>query len=191
MKMKKKLFVMALVTVMTLSLSACGDKSTPSTSTPAESSVLAETSTPEEKTSSEEKAGWSEVEGILTYTDTNSPFQEGGLKLQKDSNAKTIKFILTDANGNETPEYYLFDLSNSTVERYRFVSQMGVGFYYTYDLKENTIVKVENDEREDTTEKTKSSGRLESAIEETKEKIELLKNYFSEKFGHDLEKEFE
>lgn len=189
--MKKKLLVMALVAVVTLTMSACGNqKKAPDASTPVESSMPTTTSTQAE-TPSGDKAEWTEAEGGMTYMDTASPFGEGGLKLQKDPNAKTIKFILTDAKGNETPEYYLFDLSNSTVERYRFVSQMGVGFYYTYDLTQDTIVKVQNDEKEDTTEKTKSSGRLEGAVEETKEKIELLKNYFSRKFGHEIEKEFE
>ena len=56
------------------------------------------------------KAEFTDENGILTYLDTeNSPFEDSGLKITADKSAKTVKFVKTDLEGNETMEYYLFD----------------------------------------------------------------------------------
>ncbi|MDO5061795.1 MAG: hypothetical protein Q4D77_01345 [Peptostreptococcaceae bacterium] len=183
--MMKKLVSMGLVLVMAVSFSACGQKEA-TQEAPQENKTEA---TEPQKTEAMEP--WMEQDGKMIHRAETSPFGEAGLKIEKDDAAKKIRFVLTDAEGNDTTEYYLFDLAAGTMERYRYVSQMGQGFYYTYDLKEKTIVKIENDDHEDTTEKTKEAGRMDAAVEDTNMNLEILQTYFMETFGKEIEKAFE
>lgn len=122
--------------------------------------------------------------GVLTYLDTaNAPFEGAGLKITVDKAAKTVNFVKTDLDGNETVEYYNFDLNNNTVEEYYYVSMMGTGFYYTFDLGANEIVKVEDSEHNDSTQSTKDNGRYDSANDRMKGDVEALQNYFTENYG--------
>ena len=126
--------------------------------------------------------------GVLTYLDTaNAPFEGAGLKITVDKAAKTVNFVKTDLDGNETVEYYNFDLNNNTVEEYYYVSMMGTGFYYTFDLGANEIVKVEDSERNDSTQSTKDNGRYDSANDRMKGDVEALRNYFTENYGVSIE----
>ena len=126
--------------------------------------------------------------GVLTYLDTaNAPFEGAGLKITVDKAAKTVNFVKTDLDGNETVEYYNFDLNNNTVEEYYYVSMMGTGFYYTFDLGANEIVKVEDSEHNDSTQSTKDNGRYDSANDRMKGDVEALQNYFTENYGVSIE----
>lgn len=126
--------------------------------------------------------------GVLTYLDTaNAPFEGAGLKITVDKAAKTVNFVKTDLDGNETVEYYNFDLNNNTVEEYYYVSMMGTGFYYTFDLGANEIVKVEDSEHNDSTQSTKDSGRYDGANDRMKGDVEALQNYFTENYGVSIE----
>ena len=124
---------------------------------------------------------------MLTYLDTeNSPFEGAGLKITADPSAKTVKFVKTDLDGNETVEYYTFDFNTNTVEEYYFVSMMGTGFYYTFDLEKGEISKIEDSDRNDSTQSSKDSGRYDGANERTKSDVEALQKYFSEQFGKEI-----
>lgn len=126
--------------------------------------------------------------GVLTYLDTaNAPFDGAGLKITVDKAAKTVNFIKTDLEGVETVEYYTFDFNSNTVEEYYYVSMMGTGFYYTFDLAANEIVKVEDSDRNDTTQSTKDNGRYDSANDRMKGDVEALQNYFTENYGVSIE----
>lgn len=145
----------------------------------------------EAETEAESAAGtdvFTDENGVLTYLDTaNAPFEGAGLKITVDKAAKTVNFVKTDLDGNETVEYYNFDLNNNTVEEYYYVSMMGTGFYYTFDLGANEIVKVEDSEHNDSTQSTKDNGRYDSANDRMKGDVEALQNYFTENYGVSIE----
>lgn len=203
-KMKKKILaIVALAAVM--SMTACSSNQS-STTTDTETAtqteaVQAEDTQAEEtaetdaeteaETEAESAAGtdvFTDENGVLTYLDTaNAPFEGAGLKITVDKAAKTVNFVKTDLDGNETVEYYNFDLNNNTVEEYYYVSMMGTGFYYTFDLGANEIVKVEDSEHNDSTQSTKDNGRYDSANDRMKGDVEALRNYFTENYGVSIE----
>ena len=125
-------------------------------------------------------------DGTLTYLEVENSPLDGGLLITVDKNAGTVNMQITDKSGNETTEYYKFSPSESTCERYRYVSMMGTGFYYGYDYEACEIKTVLNNDKEDVTESTKESGRLESAQSETKENVDGLISYFETAFGTTL-----
>lgn len=120
-------------------------------------------------------SAFSEENGILTYIDTkHSPFEGAGLKITADKSAKTVNFVKTDLKGNETVEYYTFDFNSNTVEQYYYVSMMGTGFYYTYDLNASEIIKIEDTDRNDSTQSSKDNGRYDGANERLKADVSYL-----------------
>lgn len=176
----KKILIAAMAFIMVVAATACSNGNA-ATTTAADATTTAaeaaESQTPE----------FAEEDGVLTYLDTeNSPFEGAGLKITADPSAKTVKFVKTDLEGNETVEYYTFDFNTNTVEEYYFVSMMGTGFYYTFDLEKGEISKIEDSDRNDSTQSTKDSGRYDSANERTKGDIEALQKYFSEQFGKEI-----
>ena len=126
-----------------------------------------------------------EVDGLLVYIDTeNSPFEDSGLKISiKKGDAGFVEFLVTDKEGKETVNYYKFDFGENEVEKYNYVSPMGMGFYFYYDLENNEMCRVEDDDHNDTTEGTKESGRWDSSAEKLNEEVEALENYFKEQYG--------
>ncbi len=66
---------------------------------------------------------------------------------------------------------------------------MGTGHYYFYDLENNELLRVEDNEHNDSTQSTKDSGRWDGAVEKIEEEIENLENYFKESNGMTI-KEF-
>lgn len=201
--MKKKILAIAVLAAV-MSMTACSSNQS-STTTDTETAtqteaVQAEDTQAEEteaaaetdaETEAESVAGtdvFTDENGVLTYLDTaNAPFEGAGLKITVDKAAKTVNFVKTDLDGNETVEYYNFDLNNNTVEEYYFVSMMGTGFYYTFDLAANEIVKVEDSDRNDSTQSTKDNGRYDSANDRMKGDVEALQNYFTENYGVSIE----
>lgn len=196
--MKKKILAIAVLAAV-MSMTACSSNQG-STTTDSETTTQAEVQA--EETQAEETEAAAETEaasaagtdvftdenGVLTYLDTaNAPFEGAGLKITVDKAAKTVNFVKTDLDGNETVEYYNFDLNNNTVEEYYYVSMMGTGFYYTFDLAANEIVKVEDSEHNDSTQSTKDSGRYDSANDRMKGDVEALRNYFTENYGVSVE----
>ena len=176
----KKILIAAMAFIMAVAATACSNGNA-ATTTVADATTTAaeaaESKTPE----------FTEEDGVLTYLDTkNSPFEGAGLKITADPSAKTVKFVKTDLEGNETVEYYTFDFNTNTVEEYYFVSMMGTGFYYTFDLEKGEISKIEDSDRNDSTQSTKDSGRYDSANERTKGDVEALQKYFSEQFGKEI-----
>ena len=211
-KMKKKILAIAVLAAV-MSMTACSSNqsgtttdSETTTQTEAvqaddaqaedtqaeETEEAAETDAETEAESEAASAAGTDVftdeNGVLTYLDTaNAPFEGAGLKITVDKAAKTVNFVKTDLDGNETVEYYNFDLNNNTVEEYYYVSMMGTGFYYTFDLGANEIVKVEDSEHNDSTQSTKDNGRYDSANDRMKGDVEALQNYFTENYGVSIE----
>lgn len=196
--MKKKILAIAVLAAV-MSMTACSSNqgsTTTDSETTAQAEVQAEETQAEEteaaaETEAASAAGtdvFTDENGVLTYLDTaNAPFEGAGLKITVDKAAKTVNFVKTDLDGNETVEYYNFDLNNNTVEEYYYVSMMGTGFYYTFDLAANEIVKVEDSEHNDSTQSTKDSGRYDGANDRMKGDVEALRNYFTENYGVSVE----
>lgn len=175
--MKKIIFTIAVIAAL-ISMAACS--AAPKGNTGENQSI------PNESVSENTggKAEFTDENGVLTYLDTeNSPFEGAGLKITADKSSKTVKFVKTDLEGNETMEYYLFDYSTNTVEQYYYVSMMGTGFYYTYDLAADEIVKIEDSDHNDSTQSSKDSGRYDGANERMKSDVATIEEYFSEQFG--------
>lgn len=204
--MKKKILAIAVLAAV-MSMTACSSNqgsTTTDSETTTQAEVQAEETQAEEteaaaetdaeteaETEAESAAGtdvFTDENGVLTYLDTaNAPFEGAGLKITVDKAAKTVNFVKTDLDGNETVEYYNFDLNNNTVEEYYYVSMMGTGFYYTFDLAANEIVKVEDSDRNDSTQSTKDNGRYDSANDRMRGDVEALQNYFTENYGVSIE----
>lgn len=129
--------------------------------------------------------GFQIVDGVAVCTDTaNCPFDGCGLKIEiSHENGGSAKFTKTQLDGTETVDYYIFDYSDNTMEKYYYVSAMGSAYYYTYDLSAGELVKVENGEHVDSTESMKSSGRWDSAAEKTKNEVKSLEDYFLAQYG--------
>lgn len=192
-KMKKKILVLAVLAAV-MSMTACSSNqgsTTTDSETTTQAEVQAEETEAAAETEAESAAGtdvFTDENGVLTYLDTaNAPFEGAGLKITVDKAAKTVNFVKTDLDGNETVEYYNFDLNSNTVEEYYYVSMMGTGFYYTFDLAANEIVKVEDSEHNDSTQSTKDSGRYDGANDRMKGDVEALRNYFTENYGVSIE----
>lgn len=196
--MKKKILAIAVLAAV-MSMTACSSNQG-STTTDSETTTQAEVQAEETQAEDTEAAAETEAtsaagtdvftdeNGVLTYLDTaNAPFEGAGLKITVDKAAKTVNFVKTDLEGVETVEYYTFDFNSNTVEEYYFVSMMGTGFYYTFDLAANEIVKVEDSDRSDTTQSTKDNGRYDSANDRMKGDVEALQNYFTENYGISIE----
>lgn len=196
--MKKKILAIAVLAAV-MSMTACSSNQS-STTTDSETTTQAESVQAEDTQAEETEAAETEAEsaastdvftdenGVLTYLDTaNAPFDGAGLKITVDKAAKTVNFVKTDLEGVETVEYYTFDFNSNTVEEYYYVSMMGTGFYYTFDLAANEIVKVEDSDRNDTTQSTKDNGRYDSANDRMKGDVEALQNYFTENYGVSIE----
>jgi hypothetical protein len=157
----KKILATTLVLLAAVMLLACGAKAEPA----------------------QETAALAEEDGLLTCLDVaNSPF-EGGIRTVVDPAAGTVTFTKTDENGNDTVEYFTFVPAENTVEKYYYVSMMGTGFYYYYDLDAGEMVRLENDEHEDSTESAKENNRFDSANETMQSEVSALENYFSTQFG--------
>ena len=201
--MKKKILAIAVLAAV-MSMTACssnqGSTTTDSETTTQTEAVQADDAQAEEteaaagtdaETEAESAAGtdvFTDENGVLTYLDTaNAPFEGAGLKITVDKAAKTVNFVKTDLEGVETVEYYTFDFNSNTVEEYYYVSMMGTGFYYTFDLAANEIVKVEDSDRNDSTQSTKDNGRYDSANDRMKGDVEALRNYFTENYGVSIE----
>lgn len=193
--MKKKILAIAVLAAV-MSMTACSSNQG-STTTDSEETTQAEVQAEETEAAAETDAEtvsaagtdvFTDENGVLTYLDTaNAPFEGAGLKITVDKAAKTVNFVKTDLDGNETVEYYNFDLNSNTVEEYYYVSMMGTGFYYTFDLAANEIVKVEDSEHNDSTQSTKDNGRYDSANDRMKDDVEALQNYFTENYGVSIE----
>lgn len=187
--MKKKILAIAVLAAV-MSMTACSSNQG-STTTDSETTTQAEDTEAAAETEAASAAGtdvFTDENGVLTYLDTaNAPFEGAGLKITVDKAAKTVNFVKTDLDGNETVEYYNFDLNSNTVEEYYYVSMMGTGFYYTFDLAANEIVKIEDYEHNDSTQSTKDSGRYDGANDRMKGDVEALRNYFTENYGVSVE----
>lgn len=204
--MKKKILAIAVLAAV-MSMTACSSdqsNTTTDSETTTQAEVQAEDTQAEDteaaaepdaeteaETEAESAAGtdvFKDENGVLTYLDTaNAPFEGAGLKITVDKAAKTVNFVKTDLEGVETVEYYTFDFNSNTVEEYYFVSMMGTGFYYTFDLAANEIVKVEDSDRNDSTQSTKDNGRYDSANDRMRGDVEALQNYFTENYGVSIE----
>ncbi|MCD4669667.1 MAG: hypothetical protein K8S14_04415 [Actinomycetia bacterium] len=122
-------------------------------------------------------------DGTMTCLDTENSPLEGGLSITVDKNEAFVNFQITDKDGNETAEYYKFTPSDSTCHRYRYVSAMEKGYNYFFNYTDSKILKIEDIENNDITEKTKEAGRFDGAESETKEHVNSLMSYFSDSFS--------
>lgn len=170
--MKKSLVILCALLVSASVLSGCGDSGN--------SNQSSETGAVSGENSA---ATFTLSDGKAVYTDTeNSPF-EGGLKIEIENAAKTAKFTVTQTDGTETVDYYLFDYNTNTMEKYYYVSAMGSAYYYTYDLNAKELLKVEDGDHADKTESMKSSGRWDGAVETITGNVTDLETYFSAQYG--------
>lgn len=130
-------------------------------------------------------------EELVYISEGNAPLDNIAMKTVIAEEDKSIVFSPADEDGNTGEDYFKFDLENNIFEKYKFVSPMGTGFYYYYNLENNELVKMENMDHEDTTESTKEAGRWESAVEGVESDIEELETYFEEVFGVSIYEVFE
>ena len=181
--MKKRIAIAMVSLLIVASMAGCSSKTDSSEVTTVGTSEESKAAVTEsEKDASAE--GFKEENGVLTCLDVkNSPFDQSGLRITVDKTAKTVKLIITDLEGNDTVEYFVFDFNANIVEKYSYSSGMGTGYYYTYDLTEGEVVKIESDEREDKTESTKTNGRFDGANEKMKGEVASLESYFSKQYG--------
>lgn len=171
--MKKMIMCFLVLTLSLGILGGCGNKTT---QTGDSSEQKAAADKPQEVKFVEEN-------GILTCTDVyNSPFEDSGLKtLIKKGEGSYVKFIKTDLEGSETDEYYNFDYANNIAEKY-YISSRG-GFYLYYDLENSTLLKVEDKNHNDMTQKIKDSGKLDQFTNSISGDVEVLEKYFEELYG--------
>ena len=162
----KKLIAFALAAVMVLSLVACGGKD----------------SVDDSKTDA--KIQLEDNNGILEAVDVaTSPLEDCGVHVQVDKAQGTVTFIKTDDAGQDTTEYYKFSPAKNEVEQYYYVSMMGTGFYYYFDLEANEMVRMEDMDHKDSTESAKENGRFDPAAEGLKADVTALQTYFESTFG--------
>ncbi len=179
--MKKSAFI-ALAALLILTFAGCQNTAS-TTPTPASKPSAAPTpaASPSAKPAGLE---FKEENGVLTCLDLkNSPFEKSGLRITLDKAKKTVNFVKTDTEGKNTVEYWLFNYSNNTVTKYSYVSAMGTGYYYYFDLVKNEITKLEDKDHADKTESSKQSGRLASANDALKEEVSKISAYFKQQFG--------
>lgn len=125
-----------------------------------------------------------EKDGILEALDLQtSPFKQGGLRTQVDAANGTVTFTKTDDKGSDTKEYYKFTPAENQVEEFYYVSMMGTGFYYFFDLEAGEMVRMENMDHEDSTQSAKDNNRFDSAAAAMKEDVAALQTYFEANFG--------
>lgn len=125
-------------------------------------------------------------DGTSTALDTENSPLDGGLLITLDKNEGTVNMQITNASGAETVEYLKFYPAEETCERYKYVSMMGTGFYYTYDYGAGELTKIMNMDGDDSTQSSKDSGRFEGAQSETQEYVDKLIAYFNETYGMTL-----
>ncbi len=124
-------------------------------------------------------------DGLTIYTDTkSSPFENSGLRITvKKGGEGYAKFVKTDLEGRETADYYTFDYFKNVLEKYYYVPAMGSAYYYYYDLEKKEILKVEDQDHMDITQKMKDSGRLDSAREKIEGELEALEGYYKGQYN--------
>ena len=189
----KKFLAMLLALTFLVSLPACGnsdDKQEEAQQTPQMNTdeISDAENTPSAGEETPAGLALTEEDGLLTCLDVEtSPFGEGGLRTVVDATAGSVTFTKTDVNGNDTLEYFKFVPAENSVEKYYYVSAMGTGFYYYYDLSAGEMVRLESDTHEDKTESYKSMGRFDSANETMQSEVKLLTEYFSANFGMTIE----
>ncbi len=125
-------------------------------------------------------------DGTFTILDVENSPLDGGLLITVDKNEDFVNMQITGNDGTETVEYFKFIPAEQTCERYKYVSMMGTGFYYTYDYAAGELTQIMNMEGEDSTESSKESGRFEGAQSETQELVDKLVAYFEEVHGMTL-----
>lgn len=181
--MKKIIALLLVFTLAMSSLVGCGKKDDGEKDVPPTDNQLEENKDQNDNTEKGE-AKFEEQDGLLVYVDTeNSPFEDSGLKISINEGENYVEFVKTDVEGNETVDYYKFDYSTNTMEKYYYVSAMGTAFYYYYDLEKGELAKVEDGDHEDTTESMKESGRFDGAAEKTKDEVNELESYFKDKYN--------
>lgn len=170
--MKKIVSLMVILTMVLTMVSACADASGAS------------------KEGDADKRVFTEKDGIFEALDTSDdvPVDGAGFKIEvKKATDGYAKFWITSKDGKATVDYFNFDFKSGEVEKYHYVSMMGVGFYYYYDMAKAELVRLEDDEHADSTQSSKDSGRWASAAEDTAQEIKNIENYFSKTFGSSIE----
>lgn len=180
--MKRKLSLL-LVLVLSLSL-VVGCKGKGEVVEKEEKQEIEKKEEKEEKQEVEEKEtseSFIEEDGKLVYLESeNVPVDSPALKIIVDKDEKLVDFFPADEAGNVGVDYYRFNYETNEFEKYYYVSMMGTGHYYFYDLENNELLRVEDNEHNDSTQSTKDSGRWDGAVEKIEEEIENLENYFKE-----------
>jgi hypothetical protein len=179
--MKKLLALTLVLALAALSSCAAGPTAAPAAATTAASTPAAAVAA---------ALTLVEKDGLLTATDTQkSPFENSGLKITiKKGQDGYAQFVKTDKQGNETKDYYKFDLATNTAVKYSYVAAMGSAYYYYYDLQKNELTKVEDGDHKDVTQRLKDAKRWDAAVTSTSEEVKALRSYFEAQFGKTIEK---
>lgn len=186
--MKKNLVAVLIFVLAMSSFVGC----TPKEATPGKNEVGTVADDLEKKEVKEdekqEDSKFVDEDGVLTYLDTeSSPFDGLGLKILITPGSEgQAKFVLTDLDGNEGADYFIFNYKDNTFEKYKFVSAMNSGFYYYYDLDKSELTKVEDKDHNDSTQGMKESNRWDGAVESTEEDIKTLEDYFKSEYGQSI-----
>lgn len=180
--MKKKLSV-GLALVLSLSVfTACGNKDKKE-EVKEETKEVQEVVEDKKEENTEVEAGMEFIEedGKLVYLETeNIPVEAPALKVIVDKDAKIVEFLPAEADGTTGADFFKFNLETNEFEKYYYVSMMGTGHYYYYDLANNELLRVEDNDHADVSESTKESGRWDGAVEKIEGEKESLENYFKE-----------
>lgn len=187
-KLYKTLSVALTLAVTLLMLGGCGGTGKTSAQDTSGSQQAQNQSAGQATDTGSGKAKLEKKDGLLTYTDTkNSPFVDSGLRIEIKTGADGYaKFVKTDTKGNDTKDYYNFDFTKNQVEKYAYISAMGTAYYYIYDLKAGELAKMEDDSHQDISQKTKDSGRWDSAATKTASEVKSLQDYFQQQFGKSI-----
>ena len=187
--MKKFLLAVLIFILAISSLVGC----TPKEATPGKTEVdaVADELEKEEVKEDEiqEDSKFVDENGVLTYLDTEtSPFDGLGLKvLITPGPDGQAEFVITDLDGNEGADYFIFNYKDNTFEKYKYVSAMNSGYYYYYDLDNSELIKVEDKDHNDSTQGMKDSNRWDGAVESTEDDIHTLEDYFLSEYGQSIE----
>lgn len=176
----KKIYL-TLAFLVAITLTSCGQSEDQNK----ESEASIETNQSEAQTKNEKDDDLFEQEdGKLVSLDKEADkLDDPALKTILDKDSKTVEIYPADENGEVGSDYYKFDIENNTYEKYKYVSAMGEGFYYTGDLDTCELEKIENKDHDDVTESVKEAGRYDKAAEKTKSEIKDLKSYFEARYN--------
>ena len=185
-----------LKTVLTIVLAGCvlcmaaacsNTKTEEKTPEKQESAASEAASANEKEETAQTPASWKDAfekdgDVYTAVVTSETPVAGGGLVVEVDTAAHTVRYTICDTSGNKTVEYLLMNYDTELIERFQYVSAMGQGFYYYADLEGNDL-SVFNTDGEDRTQGSIDSNHYQPAVDATKEMIQSYSSFFETQFG--------